>query len=228
MFPYFGDKKTLSGKYPPPTHDTLIEPFCGAAYYSLRHWDRSVWINDKNPVITEIWKYLQKASPESIARLRMPRPGQLIADLPGFSEVERDLIGYLCAANDSRPRRRPPSFKGRWFSPAKWQSRIAYIAENLHKVRHWTITNLDYLDLPDRKGSWFVDAPYQVTEHQYTCRPDDYAVLGEWCRNLRGQVIVCENDLADWLPRLEVLDPALPFNRPCRGNAIECYWTNES
>jgi len=127
----------------------------------------------------------------------MPRPGQLIADLPGLSEVERNLVGFLSSANDSRPRRRPAALQGRWFCLSKWQSRIAYIIENLHKIRYWTITNMDYLDLPDMEASWFVDAPYQFMRHNYPYRIDDYGVLGEWCRSRKGQVIACENDLAD-------------------------------
>jgi hypothetical protein len=36
MFTYLGGKWRLAPKYPPPIHDTIIEPFCGSAGYSLR------------------------------------------------------------------------------------------------------------------------------------------------------------------------------------------------
>jgi len=228
MFEYFGKKKNIAYKYPTPTHDLLIEPFCGAAYFALLHWDREVWLNDKNPVISEIWRYLQKSDPEGILRLPLPRPGQPIAEVPSLPQVERDLIGFVVSPSNSSPRLSVPTLDHEWFSAGRWRGRIRYIAHNLHKIRRWTITNLDYLELPcGLRASWFVDAPYQHAGRSYPYRIGYYAVLGEWCRNLRGQAIVCEDDLADWLP-FRVLDPSQPCNRFYRGNAIECYWTNET
>jgi hypothetical protein len=28
----------------------------------------------------------------------------------------------------------------------------------------------------------------------------DYEVLASWCKGRKGQIIVCENDTAEWLP----------------------------
>jgi len=187
MFEYYGTKKTIAYRYPAPTHDLLVEAFGGAGYYSLLHWDRDVWLNDRNPVIAGIWRYLTQADRHDILRLRPPRLGQPITDLPGLSQVERDLVGFLVAPSASSPRLTAPKDHS-WFSSGRWLRRIQFIADNLHKVRHWTITNLDYLELPcGLRASWFVDALYQYPCRAYPYTIKDYAALGEWCRNLRGE-----------------------------------------
>ena len=52
------------------------------------------------------------------------------------------------------------------------------------------------------EASWFVDPPYQNQGKHYHYGPEnvDFAMLGNWCRTRLGQVIVCENEGADWLP----------------------------
>jgi site-specific DNA-adenine methylase len=37
MFSYYGTKKRIVNKYPEPKYDKIIEPFCGAAQYSLKY-----------------------------------------------------------------------------------------------------------------------------------------------------------------------------------------------
>ena len=39
---YYGGKWRAAPRYPRPMHDTIIEPFAGAAGYSLRYPDRNV------------------------------------------------------------------------------------------------------------------------------------------------------------------------------------------
>ena len=69
----------------------------------------------------------------------------------------------------------------------------------------------DYRSAPDLEATWFVDPPYQPTRGMKTgqglgyapgctSRELDYGELAEWCRSRRGQVIVCEQEGADWLP----------------------------
>jgi hypothetical protein len=44
--------------------------------------------------------------------------------------------------------------------------------------------------------------PYQFGGEHYkeSNRAIDFSVLSEWCKSRVGQVIVCENTKADWLP----------------------------
>jgi 16S rRNA G966 N2-methylase RsmD len=69
-------------------------------------------------------------------------------------------------------------------------------------IRHWKIIEGDFVCAPDIAGTWFVDPPYQVAGKHYvhTLSADDYARLALWCRDRKGQVMVCENEGADWLP----------------------------
>ena len=52
------------------------------------------------------------------------------------------------------------------------------------------------------EATWFIDPPYQVAGRHYRFGSEqlDYARLAKWCRSRPGQVIVCENEGADWLP----------------------------
>jgi 16S rRNA G966 N2-methylase RsmD len=61
----------------------------------------------------------------------------------------------------------------------------------------------DYADCNiSGSGTWFIDPPYQRAGRHYRFGPDqiDYKELAAWCLSRPGQVIVCENHGADWLP----------------------------
>lgn len=59
MWSYYDAKFLLAPHYPVPVFDDLIEPACGAAYYSLLHFEKNVFLYDKSPTIISIWHYLQ-------------------------------------------------------------------------------------------------------------------------------------------------------------------------
>ena len=63
---YYGGKNRAAKWYPAPEHDTIVEPFAGAAGYSCRYSDRKVILIDKSPIIAGMWRYLIKASPAEI------------------------------------------------------------------------------------------------------------------------------------------------------------------
>jgi hypothetical protein len=68
----------------------------------------------------------------------------------------------------------------------------------------------DYSNAPDIEATWFIDPPYHVDGRPQSrgmgyaegCNSHslDYAALAEWCRDRRGQKIVCEQEGATWLP----------------------------
>ena len=62
MFPYFGGKKSIAKFYQSPEHNTIIEPFAGAAGYSLHHAtpDHNVILIEKKPEIVDVWHWLQR------------------------------------------------------------------------------------------------------------------------------------------------------------------------
>lgn len=76
------------------------------------------------------------------------------------------------------------------------------ISENLPKIKHWTIRLDSYTNLPNEECTWFIDPPYQFGGHAYkeSNKGWDYQILSKWCQSRLGQVIVCENTKANWLP----------------------------
>ena len=48
---YYGGKWRAAPLYPAPMHSTIIEPFAGAAGYSMRYPDRDVILVERYPVI---------------------------------------------------------------------------------------------------------------------------------------------------------------------------------
>lgn len=55
----------------------------------------------------------------------------------------------------------------------------------------------------------------------YRCTGLDYAVLADWCRTRRGQVMVCEQDGAEWLPFV----PFRPITSTANTRKLEVIWT---
>jgi hypothetical protein len=72
-------------------------------------------------------------------------------------------------------------------------------------------------------ATWFVDPPYQRAGKEYIHAGDalDFPALGVWCRQRRGQALVCENVGADWLP----FEPfMLAKAGPARRVSAEALW----
>jgi len=59
MWSYYGSKKKKIAKlYPFPKYELIIEPFAGAAWYSVLHRDKNILLNEKYIVIYNIWNWL--------------------------------------------------------------------------------------------------------------------------------------------------------------------------
>ena len=201
-FPYFGSKYTLAKRYPKPQHDTIVEPFAGAAGYSTNYAEKRVVIGDVDLRIVGIWQYLINATYEDIIKLPLLERDGSVATLPACQEA-RWLIG-MWVGHAHTPRLNPSG----WFRKGKGRKAYwgAYIrrrlAEQIHCINHWICYQSSYRDLPkqNRTATWFIDPTYQKAGKLY-CRNDlDFKHLGKWCKSRRGQVIVCENEGADWLP----------------------------
>lgn len=190
MFYYPGRKKRVAGKYPDPEFPTIVEPFAGSAAYALHgdRWKLRVIINDLNPDVVEVWRYLQQATEMDIKRLPDLKPGNKLSDIASLSEAERWLLAFH---NNPGAKRRSDKIT----KMNRWSAGQRYIAANLHKIKHWEIRCGDYRQLDDiGDATWFVDPPSQ--EAVVT----DYAPLAEWLLSRPGQLIVCERSGASWLP----------------------------
>jgi site-specific DNA-adenine methylase len=194
MFSYYGSKSKVVHLYPRPEYGKIIEPFAGSARYALRWFDRDVLLVDKYEVIVKVWKYLQQASPADIMGLPEPEYKESIANC-NLAEGERLLLGFLVARGVAYPQKIVQQFSD--IRDAK-----AQIAKNLFKIRHWKIQQGSYDAIPNEHATWFIDPPYQIGGQHYQKGNGaiDFLELAQWSQSRQGQVIVCENTKADWLP----------------------------
>jgi site-specific DNA-adenine methylase len=201
MFSYYGAKTRLADLYPSPRHTKIIEPFAGSARYSLKYFDRDVLLVDKYRPIIDVWHYLQQASENDIRSLPRLKRGMNL-DALGLSGSEKLLVGFMAGIGHGRPSKTVSPFAAVHFGEdrrSKWET----MAEQLHKIRHWKIICGDYQDIENETATWFIDPPYQhggQFEYKFSNKYLDFAELGQWCKSRKGQVIVCENTKADWLP----------------------------
>lgn len=225
MFSYFGSKTTVAKFYPPPQHDTIIEPFAGTAKYALRYYDRDVILVDKYEKLVRIWKWLQQCSEKDI--LSLPRfftRGQTLDELSFDCEEAKWLMGFLIHKGVESPRITVSDWIAR-DRPNHVNYNLTKIAQSLFKIRHWDIRHGSYEEVENITATYFVDPPYQHTGgHIYVHgnKHIDYAHLSEWCRSRQGQVIACEARGADWLPFLPIR-----MHKAVRSNfQFEVFWTN--
>lgn len=201
-FAYYGAKHRLAPKYPAPKHKVIVEPFAGSAAYSCFHADRvdHVVIVEKDDALYRLWKRLQGMTPADVdevwlAEIGKPSTFEPLIFLSSGSES-------LNALRNGKARAVTPRMIGHARSVPK------RIKRALPYVKRWDIIHGDYTDAPDIEATWFIDPPYQpllgATEHtagrMYGADSLDYAALANWCKQRRGQVMVCEQEPAAWLP----------------------------
>lgn len=199
MFSYFGTKKKLAKYYPKPINDKIIEPFCGAAQYSLHdnNWEKDVVLIDKYDVIIDIWNYLINATEKDILSLPDMFDGDKVDDYESLSKEEKYLIGFCINSCSSQPKKTVKKFNS-------WNVTKKDISKNLHKIKHWKVIKGVYTDVLNEKATWFIDPPYSGNSggvwYRHNNTKIDYVELGKWCLERYGQIIVCENANANWLP----------------------------
>lgn len=229
FFSYYGGKWRSAVKhYPAPEFDQIVEPFAGSAGYSLRYPDRRVVLCDSDPVIAGLWQYLIRVSAAEIMAIPDVPDDGTVQDLALCPEAEA-LVGFWLNRGSARPCRRPSKWMRDRVAPGSfWGDRVRHtIARQLDAIRHWKAYNCSYEDCPASEPStYFVDAPYQEAGRHYSHGSDriDFDHLARWCRGRTGQVIVCENDGATWLPFRRLGD--IKTTRTGR-RSIEAIWTNE-
>lgn len=194
-FSYYGSKSKIIKKYPPPKYSTIIEPFCGAAWYSLEYFDRQIILNDLDENIFNAWKFLLNSSIKDIVNLPDLKYGLDIRNLY-LSNEEISLLKY-CTASGSTGR----NVVTKW-GEKSWNSRKRQMIKFHPKIRHWQITNKSFEDLPNITATWFIDPPYQFGGEHYkkSNKNIDFDKLLDYVNNRNGHVIVCENDKQTWLP----------------------------
>lgn len=224
MWSYYGSKANIIHLYPPPKYGKIIEPFAGTARYALKYWDREVLLVDKYEVIIKIWQWLQKCSRNDILKLpRKLEPGMKLSNMTFDCEEAKWLMGFLVSKAVQNPRNQVTD----WVAidrPNFANYLIKKIASNLHKIKHWKIIHGSYEDIENQEATWFIDPPYQIGGKHYveSSKNINYNHLGNWSRDRKGQVIVCESITATWLE-------FKPFNKNRSGRGkmnMEGIWSN--
>lgn len=198
MWSYYGSKSKVIDYYPPPKYGRIIEPFAGTARYSLRFFDRDILLVDKYEKIVRIWKWLQQASEKDIMSLPVLPIGTKI-NRNDFDCIEQAwLMGFIVQQGVNAPRLTVSKFA----TEASMRSQKKNISSQLFKIRHWKIELGSYEDIPNQEATWFIDPPYQFGGEYYVKGNQglNFLGLGNWCKSRSGQIIVCENTKADWLP----------------------------
>jgi hypothetical protein len=231
FFTYTGGKYRLAPRYPTPTHDTIVEPFAGSAGYSLRHHDKDVILIDLDPDVATLWEYLIAASPSDI--LSLPLHDDLIwgstDNLSWLSKGEKMLIrGWL---NKGTFGKTPSAWmRSGEFDTQFWGEAIRQrVATQVPKIKHWKVIHGTYAEAPDIAATWFIDPPYEVAgvTYDYGSGPIDFPALGDWCRSRQGQVVVCENVGAQWLPFRPFASAHAMFGTRRSGRSAEAVWMND-
>lgn len=204
---YYGAKWRIAPRYPAPRHRTIIEPFAGAAGYSLRYPDRDVILVEKYHVVAEIWRWLISATPDEVRAIPCV---DAVADLPAWvPQAARWFVGFTMGQARMRPALNTSAgLLKRRVTGTRWAegwtpSARARVSEQVSAIRHWRVIEGDFTAAPDVAASWFVDPPYRGrpgSHYTHHSGRIDYPALARWCRARRGQTIVCEAAGADWLP----------------------------
>lgn len=200
MFYYYGRKKQIARHYPKPQCDVIVEPFAGAAAYSLHsdHWRRQVVLVEKDPRVARVWRWLiNEATPEEI--LAMP-------DLK-VGEKTSEFLHIVHAATKMAFHYK--TLKVTAVVERNWEISKRIMAKNVHKVKHWQLIEGDYTQAPDVEATWFIDPPYKGAPgegYAFGSGMMDYDALARWSMERQGQLINCEGPFGDYLPFDSLLD----------------------
>jgi hypothetical protein len=221
MFSFYGGKHRAALLYPEPRYPRIVEHFAGSAGYASRYHTRDVTLVEIDPVIAGLWRYLIAVSPAEI--LALP---DVVEDRLDVEPVEaQTLVGFWIAPAQAVPARSPSAWSRGDAAPmSKWGPWIKRrLARQVQMIRHWTVIEGSYHDAPDIVATHSIDPPYQDKGRHYRHGSDaiDFEDLAEHARTRRGQVFVCEQQGATWLP----FEP-LAHCRGQRGTSAEVIWSN--
>lgn len=156
-------------------------------------------------------------------------------------EEARWLIGFWFNKGTTQPSKQPgfwmrratgpeaERFKTGGSGPTNWWGEAIRerIARQVEAIRHWQIHEYSYENAPDVPATWFVDPPYAGRAGRYYREKfTDYARLAEWSKSRQGQVIVCEQEGADWLPFRPFRNIKALDGKHGRKHSAEVIWTN--
>jgi hypothetical protein len=189
FFPYYGEKLKLAPDFGSPQCRHVIEPFAGAAGYSVFWEPDHVTLVDKDPKIVGVWRFLKHVKPAELKRL--PSNISHVEELPPWvPEEAKWLIGFWFNHGLAAPAVR----RSNWARHARYHSRFwsktvkLRLASQVERIRHWKVIEGSYEVAPDIEAHWHIDPPYQQAGYAYRYNKIDYPALAKWCRSRRGFV----------------------------------------
>lgn len=235
---FYGGKSKIADLYPEPRHSLIIEPFAGAAAYSFRHArlgsGRTAWLNDIDERTGNIWEFL--LAPDARDWVERYWPATVKAGSRGTDylppESPTGLFELFRAeANQGTQGARGVHEVVTSMGEKCWPRTRDKFLEIIPLISHWRFTRRDYSQIPcGMLATWFVDPPYsgEPGSRYRSGNGLDYSSLGDLCHRMAGQVIVCENEGADWLPfnKLEHRRVSIR-SRYQKADAKEVYWTKD-
>jgi 16S rRNA G966 N2-methylase RsmD len=209
MFYYFGSKARIAQHYAPPRHRVIVEPFAGSAGYACRYPTHDVVLIEADPRVVALWRKLMAMSPAQALAIPAPVVGTRSSDLLVMLRAasEHSLTGAYITVTDRMV--------------SRWANLTRRLADMIPKIQHWRLIEGDYHTAPAIEATWFVDPPYVNLKRGYAERNIDYVELASWCRARRGQVIVCEQAGATWLP----FEPLRTIRTTNGSQKLEVVWT---
>ena len=211
---YYGGKGKLWRYYQAPLHDTIIEPFAGGANYSLQYADRQVILNDRDPAVAAMWRFLLRPEALDVINARVPAFVQAGSRITDFLEADADpglrRFVIMWAARGSHGNRDVVSA----FAARSWGRLFAHAEHYLPRIGHWVIQEGDYSAVSNQPATWFIDPPYSTHAGRcYEYCDIDYAALRAWTIERQGQLIVCGETSEDWLQFTPLMTNSDKMNR---------------
>lgn len=203
FFSYYGAKWTGAKHCGPPRHSRVIEPFAGSACYSTRWGCANVRLYDLSPDICDLWDWLIGCSVADIERI--PDAFESMPEVMALSRGPQLLTRFWISKGRAEPSGTLSPWYFKWRTAADcrvWGPAVKRrIIAQKPLLDGWSIEQKHWRDIPLAEAHWHVDPPYNNSAgSRYPHSSIDYAALGDWCERLPGQVDVCENVGAAWLP----------------------------
>jgi hypothetical protein len=249
LFKYFGSKCRSGKFYPPPKYQTIVEPFAGGAGYSLRYRDREVILIDLDAELIDLWSWLIEGHANEIAAMPVTglTQGTDIRTL-GLSDGAAQLMrrwqrtGHCSSWTVSNittgesPWCQAHGVGQYGGNTGMWHKNTRdYLVHAVVTIKHWQAFCASWEQIDPAlapEATWFIDPPYQHVKYTSYLHGAgiNYPALADWCQRLPGQVVVCEQEGADWLPfrpSHEVSGMRGKMRGVAGARSKEVVWTND-